>query len=414
MNREVLQHTQRTTRLGITASRIDSVRSGQETKTVVRLYDGGTIGVASAVGEYNEADLDNQAEQALSLGISYPVSPNAARREHFAREGRRYTTPELVAFTQELLTPLRAEFPQLLLSYGVTTTEAELSIRNDLGLDLSYTSTHTEVGLVAKEKGSPNIIDTFAGVDGTDITLEGTLRAVRRIFQAYANYLGKPESGHQRVVFAGLWSYQPLFQLFQSDCTAPKYAKGSSVFAGRIDDEGIGFHENFRLVDTRDHRQVPVCPFDLEGTLRAQSDVDLVRGGALRAVAASRKDAARYELPATGSAIGKLTHPPLSGIAALRAMPTAPALRDLLDGEPAILVWFQAGGNCNRRGDLAIPAMTLFKVDGEGELIGRLDPCTLSGNLYTIFGEDFVGVSEESINPFANDNYLVTHLTVQS
>jgi PmbA protein len=413
MNREILQHTQRTIKLGITASAIDSVRSGEETTTVARLYDGEHIGIASAVGRYDESQLTEQANQALRLGIPYPGLPNGDHSERFCREGHHYTTAELITFTEGLLRPLKEAFPHFLLSYGVSTVVDELTIKNDRGLDLGYSSTHTQVALVAKERGSPNIFDTFAGIDGANLTLDGTLDTIEKNFRAYSNDLGKAPGGRQRVVFAGEMSTQPLFQLFQTHCTAPKYAKGASVFSGKLNDASIGFHDDFRLVDSRDHHVLPVCPFDIEGTLRPERDLVIVGEGALRAVATSRKDAAKYNLPANGSATGKLTHPPGSGVSALRVLPTVSRLRELLDDEPAILVWFQAGGNSDQKGDLAIPAMTLFQIDRDGNLQGRYAPCTLSGSLYTIFGTDFVGVSEEGFNPFSNDNYLVTHLTVQ-
>ena len=55
--------------------------------------------------------------------------------------------------------------------YREKKTEPFLGMPDPDTIDKS--STYTQVGLVAKELGSPNIFDTFAGVDGADVTLDG-------------------------------------------------------------------------------------------------------------------------------------------------------------------------------------------------------------------------------------------------
>jgi hypothetical protein len=51
-------------------------------------------------------------------------------------------------------------------------------------------------------------------------------------------------------------------------------------------------------------------------------------------------------------------------------------------------------------------------VDGEGKLIGRVPGCTLKGNLFNVFGEDFVGITEQTVDPYSDESFLVTHLTI--
>ena len=87
-------------------------------------------------------------------------------------------------------------------------------------------------------------------------------------------------------------------------------------------------------------------------------------------------------------------------------------MEDLLDEDGALLVWFVAGGDATRTGDMALPAQVVIAVDGTGKPVGRVPGCTLKGNLFDVFGEDFVGITEETIDPYSDDLFFVTHLTI--
>jgi len=59
-----------------------------------------------------------------------------------------------------------------------------------------------------------------------------------------------------------------------------------------------------------------------------------------------------------------------------------------------------------------MPAQVVLKVDADGQLVGRVAPATLTGNLFDVFGDDFVGVSRQTVDPFSAETFLVTHLQV--
>ena len=138
----------------------------------------------------------------------------------------------------------------------------------------------------------------------------------------------------------------------------------------------------------------------------------IIQDGALTALAANKRDALRYGLPGTGTAVGGAGQLPSSGFGHLAALPTADTLVDLLGPDGGILVWFVAGGDCTRAGDLALPAQVLLGVDGEGRLTGRLPGATLTGNVMDVFGKAYVGSTAQRVDPFSDEGYFVTHMTV--
>ena len=414
MNREIIRSEHRSIKLGVIDSSIGSVRTQTETQTAVRVMDKGCIGLASACGVADVDALTRSAQESLLFEIGYlaqPEGPRSLRAEH---AGEIRDVAGMVSLAETVLDDLKEEFPNFVFSHGVEQQQLAWNIESDSGLDLDYSRSNTQVAFIAKEKGSGNIIDTFVGVEGLVLDAEGILREFRSHLRAYMNPV-EAIQGRQRVIFPGLdgMAGSGLFQLFRSDLTARTYAAGTSIFDGMVGDGEAHFNPAFGLQELRDPQQARVCPFDMEGAVRSPLNLDIVANGQLRAIAASKRDAVRYGLPETGTAVGDVASLPVSGFGRLGATPTADGLVDLLDGEGAILVWFVAGGDSTRTGDIALPVAVALTVDREGRPTGRLPGCTLTGNLFDVFGDDFVGVTRQRVDPYSDEPFLVTHMTVQ-
>ena len=61
---------------------------------------------------------------------------------------------------------------------------------------------------------------------------------------------------------------------------------------------------------------------------------------------------------------------------------------------------------------MAFPAMVVLEVDASGCPIGRVPGCTLTGNIFDVFGNDFVGITQETVDPFSTEPFVVTHMNV--
>jgi PmbA protein len=266
---------------------------------------------------------------------------------------------------------------------------------------------------VVKEKGSGNIIDSFIGAEGLNLDVDGVLDTFRAHMDAYGRPV-EPRTGRQKVIFPGLsgMASGSLLQLFRTDLLARTYAAGASIFDGKVGDGRAYFHPELNIFEARDSSRYRVCPFDMEGVVRTPLNLDVIHGGQLCALAANKRDAQRYGVPCTGTAVGDAAQLPMSGFGRLAGAPTVSRLEDLLDEDGALLVWFVAGGDATRTGDMALPAQVVIAVDGTGRPVGRVPGCTLKGNLFDVFGEDFVGITEETIDPYSDDSFLVTHLTI--
>ncbi len=414
MEREILRVRSESIKLGVSASEISSVRTKAVDEIAVRVYSDGLAGVASAVGAVDIDHLTDKAKACLRFEIPYPVEPSGPRTLDVAHTGPTRSVDDLVAFTQAVLSGLTAEYPQFVFSHASTQSSEHWHIENDRGLDLRYSRTSIGIGLVGKEKGTGNIFDTFVAAENLDLDPAALLSRFKAHFAAFTTPLGPPPSGRQRVVFAG--PNGPggagIFQLLHSDLVARIYAGGSSVFNGKVGSGERIFSSELNIVDTRDATRLQVRPFDMEGVVRDIPDLPLVKAGAVENIVASKRDAIRYGFTPTGSGLGGLPQLPNSGVGRLDVLPTVPSLIELLDGKPAVLVWFVAGGDCTRTGDLAMPAAVLLRMESDGTVSGRYTGATLQGNLYQVLGDDFIGVSEERVDEDAEEGWMMTHMVM--
>ena len=413
-NREIVRVESNTLKLGVVDSAIGSVRSQSEVQTAVRVIESGRIGLASAVGQADIDTLTLAAREALVFDVAYPVQPEGGRALTCAHEGDRRSVSELVEITEHVLDRLRSEFPQYVFSYGVEQQHLAWHIESDAGLDLHYKRDNTQIAFLVKEKGSGNIFDSFVGVEGGVVDVEASLSE----FRSHLNALSKPidgRTGRQQVIFPGLsgMAGSGLLQLIRSDLVARVYAQGASVFDGRLGNEQPMFSSSLSLTERRDPDAGRVCPFDMEGVVRNSLDLDIVREGRLQSIAANKRDAARFGLPSTGTAIGDAAQLPASGFGQIVSEPTALELKDLVDPNGAILVWLVAGGNSTRTGDVALPTHVMLSVDASGRVDGRVPGGTLTGNIFDIFGPDYVGTTTQRIDPFSEEGFFVTHMNLQ-
>jgi PmbA protein len=393
--------------IGIANSRVKLIRKNNIAKEVVRIYEGDYMGMASAVGEHADEDLEQKAMISLERAVPYnadPCSESVLKKTH---EGKEFGVNSLTAYSEEILSSLRSDFPQFIFSGKINHDTLTFGMENDVGLDLCYRRINTEVGVIFKHRGAGNIFDGSVICCGAEVDAPGFLKEACRTLRAFKKPLSQALTGRQKVVFKGI---EEFAFTFRRNCTACSYFSGSSLFSGKLRKKI--FSKRFSLLDTRNYQQYRVEPFDMEGVVRSEPEVYLVEGGTLQNVVADKRDAKRYKTTATGSAVGDIESMPTTGINRMIVKATAVDLKTILGDETAIYVCESHGSNCTASGDFAIPVQLSFLINGKGKLLGRLPQLTLVGNIFQIFGDDYMGATEEKAGCYTEENFVVTHMTV--
>ena len=159
MIKEKLTLKSRTTTVAAAASEVKSVRFVSTEKRGYRVYESGRIGIFGTTGAYDEAKAWKKAEENLKNEIPYPAAASRGKAEHIDVSDGLLGDKAFVDKAKELLARLKETCPAFLFSNNILKTEHEISLVNDVGLDLSYRAGVYQLDLVMKEKASANIMD---------------------------------------------------------------------------------------------------------------------------------------------------------------------------------------------------------------------------------------------------------------
>ena len=412
MNKEQYTQQVRELSLNVVQTRVDSIRKKEILRTGMRVYEGGLIGVAGALGRYDEGELTQRAISALEQEIPYPYQLAVGRKEvveppHDLPEGAQF-----VDEMQHMLAELGQAQPEFSFSNKINLRTQTVQLVNDLGLDLSYRGTSIEVGLLIKEKKSANIMDAFAAYEGWRYDRAEFLRLANMVCDAFRRPVEIEEGTYPVLFFSGDGTYQG--KLAES-LHGQLYATGGSLFAGQMGRRL--FADNLTVYESRSWQDSVIGPFfDAEGTVNDSYRCTLIRNGVLVAVRTDKKNAAKYGLPLTGSACGEYDSVPTLGnpqrdLPSLQIASTGKTMKELLDGGTGILVWIASGGDFTPDGHFATPVQLAYLFDGE-KLLGRLPELSVSSHLYDMLGRDLIGVSSDSLTSLSKSDVIAMSMKV--
>jgi PmbA protein len=412
MNKELYTQHDEELSLSVVQTRVDSIRRKDIVRTGVRIYADDKIGVAGAIGRCDEEDLAQRAIAALDLGIPYPYQPGKDHVETVEPPDDLPRGSHFVDEMQEMLAELERAQPTFSFSNKINLGTRTARLSNDLGLDLTYRSTTIEAGLIIKDKGSSNILDAFVAYDGWRYDRAEFLRLANMICDAYRNPLALDE-GTYPVLFLN------ADDVYRSKLVealhGQRYGTGASLFAGKMGQ--ALFAEHLTVYESRSWRDGWIGPFfDMEGTVNQDHRRPLIQNGVLVAARTDKKNAARFDLPLTGSALGDYDSVPAlgrptAGLANVVVDHTGQTMKELLDGRKGIFVLIASGGDFTPDGHFATPVQLAYLFDGE-RLLGRLPELSLSSHLDDMFGPGLVGVSTDSLTSLGKMDLIAMEMQV--
>jgi len=393
--------------VNVVQTEIESVRKKDITKRGFRVYQDGYIGVAGAVGEADEAQLDKKAIDNLKLNIPYPYKPSENLVKEVDYREKTLSDEEFVNEAEEFLGILKKEFPEFIFSNKIYLTEMETKLANDVGLDLVHKDRFITAELIIKEKTSVNVIDAFAPYLDRTYDRDKLLEIVRQILTAYKNPVKLPYEGKMPVVFVDK-DPMPLSKIIE-ELNGYKVGTGASLFKDYIGQKK--FNENFTLFQSTEKEDLTSFEFfDAEGVVNKDFKYPLIEKGRIISPYTDKRTAHKFNLLLTGSASCDYDTVPTLSPRNFKVEPSHKTLKELLNGQMGVVVVIASGGDFTEEGVFGTPVQLAFLTDGE-KLMGRLPELSLSGELYSMFGEDYLGKSKDE--PFFGQKFLALNLDVK-
>ncbi|MBF0409785.1 MAG: peptidase U62 [Candidatus Riflebacteria bacterium] len=407
MINEIFEKKSHTTTIDIVQTQIDGINRKNIIKTGMRVYDGKSIGVAGALGNFNHDELEKKAIEALGLKIAYPcdVSSNHTEKSEIKLSG--ISEDKLVEETEFLLEHLRREFPDFIFSHKVTYSDEETSLCNDQKLDLSHRSSLLNIVLLFKEKTSSNIFDGYWEEEIRDYDRGKVLKGIEEICNGYRNKVDLPLEETIPVIFST--ASDLAFKKIIEGLSGQKIGMKSSIFSDKMQKKV--FNDNFSLVQSLHPDDYSGPFFDDEGCVNKDYKIDLIRNGTIVSPYTDKKNAQQYGFSHTGSAVSAYDGVPSPGLKNILILESENTLIELLKGRKAVYAYMPSGGDFTSTGDFASPVQLSFLFDGE-KIFGRLPQLNISSNLFDMFGKSFIGVSKNRITSFSNRHYMVMEMKV--
>lgn len=408
MDKEIYTIEVNQTCLNVVQTTIDSIRSKKIRRTGLRMVNEGKIGVAGTLGEANEEELESRAKDSLELGIPYPYELTTGVKDHRSVGSDIRSAEQLISEAESLLGELRKRQSGFSFGNKIILTERSVTLNNTRDTQLVDNTSFIEILLVIKHKESANIMDAFTGYDGIRYEKEEFLRFTDNICNAYLNEIRDFEDGRYPVVFLPDGSHM---MKFYDSLHGMLYGSGGSLLSGKIGEKL--FADSFTLHSTRNNEDgVYRTFFDTEGTVNKDSRFPLVENGVLRAPYTNKKASSLFGIPLTGDAGGDYDSVPNIDIPSFRISQSEKTIGDLLGGRKAVFAFIAGGGDFTSDGSFASPVQFPILFDGE-HFIGRLPELNISSHFFKMFGEDFIGVGEDSLTTLAPMNLTAINMDVR-
>jgi PmbA protein len=306
-----------------------------------------------------------------------------------------------------LLKELRSKCCDFIFSNKINLSQEFIQLTNSENLNLSYKDKALKIELGVKHKDSINIMDFSIDITGRKYNRGELLNYIEEICRAYNNEVELPKQGKIPVVF--LESEYLLYLKLWQELNGMKFGTGASLLSKAMGEKK--FSEEFTLYQSATNKDVLVPFFDAEGVVNEDYKMPLIENGVIKSPYTNKKTAKTYKLPLTGAASSSYDEVPNLGIPSLAIKPANKSCKELLNGEMAVLVLVAAGGDYTAEGVFGTPVQMAMLFDGE-KIIGRLPELQISSNLFSMYGEDFRGVSKDTINELSNSKHVVMDLQV--
>jgi len=408
MIKEIYCEKSKVTELSIANNKVSAIKKSDTSKTGLRLYDNSCIGVAGAIGAYDENKLLDRAKQMLVFKIPYACEPaGEIKREIDLSDSFELSEVDFVKRSEELLQKLALEYPKFSFNHKITYEETETSLRNDLGAGLLFRDKCVQATLLIKHKESKNLMDSI----GASVTRKFDFDDVyKTVSETCACYEEKVPIPGEKIPVVFLTNHQTVLSKFLTDLNGRTMGTGASMFSGKIGQKL--FAEHFSLCVERKPRENYSCFFDAEGTVLSEDSFPLIENGVLKSPYSAKKVAGEYGYSATGSAAGEYDSVPDTSYGGIGAISGEKTIKELLGGRKAVYAVFASGGDFTPQGEYASPIQSAYLFDGE-RLLGRLPQLSISSNIYDMFGDDYIGTSSDCNSPHNPFKYLALNMRVE-
>ncbi len=384
MRTELLKKKTKSACANVTGGAVDSLRLKTETSTTVRVYDNGFIGIAGKLGDADEEALKKEAKNNLERKIPYPDLPDKPLYKSINVKKDIISDEKFLPYVRDLFKRVAEENPEFIINGKAYLSEIDSSYSSGAGRDLSYAGNSVELAVIFKDKKSANIMDGSFSAEDDKLIGDDFAKDVKTKLDAYLNQVPHVKEDKVPVIMSGAY-FTFIIQHFIADV----YCNGASLLNGKLKTKV--FNDKFSaLIDLTPGERIGTEFFDTEGVVSDDYKSYIVKNGVMEKLFTTKFTAEKYGVENLGNAdAGYADAPNLSG-RGFAVERTAGGLEEILKGREAVFLDVSSGGDMTPDGNMSLPSQLSF-LYRDGKLVGRLPEFALCGNVFDIYGKDYLG-----------------------
>lgn len=407
MREEFLQKETKSVCVNFTAGKVDSLRMKTKRTSTVRVYDNAVIGVAGKVGEADKEALKKEAVANLSRWIPYPDLPEKPVNKSINAKKTIVSDSDFMPFVKLAAERIANENPMFNVNGKAYLSESDSVYIGSDGTNLSYSGNAFSFELEIKEKKSANIMDMGFGIEDDKFLTEDFYRDVKTRLDAYLIALPHFEKTKIPVIMSEMY-FTYMLRHFVADV----YCNNVSLLNGKLGEKVFNDKLNV-LLDRNPDDNLNIEFFDDEGVINEDYKAYLVKNGVMENLLTTKITAKKYGVKNIGSAYADFADVPTISARGFAVGHTNENLADILGDEEAVYLDVSSGGDMTPDGDITLPSQLAYLYRG-GKIVGKLPEFSLKGNVFDMFGKDFLGACSlgSLFKSFKRENVVVAYMDV--
>ncbi len=372
------------------ANRLKQLESSQSEGTALRLWKGGSPGLAVA---YGEVDCEYLVERAIALSaLNDPetIELHEPRTNIYPPVGEFIAVEKLVEVGKEAIAQLRDLYPEAICNGEFTCAEDITCLVNSLGLDCQYSEISTNYYLGLEWVRGEDFLGIYEGEQTrTQVQIEQVIQAILQRLQ-WAKETVSPPTGRIPVLFtpngaAMLWD--TVADALNSKVVLEKASPWSDKLGEQV------MSDTLTISQQPDHEPY-TCPFDDEGTVTQY--LSLITEGRLQQFYSDRTRGKMLGAKSTGNGFrSSLGSYPTPSLVNLVVQPGTSSFNDLIKQlDRGIIVDQILGGGADISGDFSINIDLGYGVS-HGAITGRVKDTMVTGNVYKAL-KQIIGLGNDS------------------
>lgn len=392
--------------VNITNGLTDSLRIKNVSTSTVRAYDNGFIGIAGKMGDADFEALEKEAKDNLLRGIPYPDKPEKPLDKSINARKHIVNDKDFLPFVTAAAKRIADENPSFIINGKAYLNDLETEY-SDGNRRLKYAGNSCEFAVIFKEKKSANIMDGSVEVNDDSLIGEDFFKDVKLKLDCFLSVLPHVKGDKVKVIASvGIMAY--VLQHFVADV----YCNNASLLNGKLGNKV--FSDKLSAMCDRAPENTLLTPFfDAEGVVNEDYKSYLVKNGVMNGLATTKYSADKYGVKNSGTAAAEYAGAPMVSAIGFDVERTAESLEELIGEDDAVYLDLSSGGDMTPDGNISLPVQVAFLYRG-GKIVGRLPEFSLCGNMFDVFGKDYIGATSlgSIFKSLHRETVIVTEMNV--